>query len=76
MGKNQYVTKKGNVWRVVGEGNSKATAVVKTQKEAIDIARSIAKNQHSELIIQGKNGKFRDKDSYGKDPHPPKDQKH
>ncbi|MDN4523188.1 DUF2188 domain-containing protein [Fictibacillus fluitans] len=74
--KNQYVVKNGDGWGVRGEGNSKLTKSFNTQKQAIDYGRSIAKNQHSELKIQGKNGRFRDSDSYGNDPYPPKDKKH
>ena len=76
MKKNQHVMPKGDEWEVKGEGNSKATRVVDTQKEAIKIAREIAINQESELIIHGKDGKIRDKDSFGNDPCPPKDKKH
>lgn len=75
MGKNQHVTQKNGKWRVIGENNSKATITTKTQKEAIAIAKTIAKNQHSELIIHGRDGKIRDRDSYGNDPCPPKDTK-
>lgn len=73
MSKNQHVTKRsdGN-WQVIGEGNSKATKITRTQKEAIDIAREISKKQGSELVIHGTDGKIRDKDSHGKDPYPPK----
>ena len=63
MGKNQYVSPRGN---------KRATRVVSTQKEAIEIATKIAKNQGSELTIQGKDGRIRDKRSYGNDPYPPK----
>lgn len=35
-------------------------------------AREIARNQESELFIHGKNGRIRERDSYGNDPHPPK----
>ncbi len=76
MGKNQHVVTHPDGWAVKGEGNEKATKVVDTQKEAIEIAREIAKNQESELVIHGKDGKIRDKDSYGNDPNPPKDKKH
>lgn len=72
MHKNQHVTPHGDDWQVKGEGNSKATAVVPTQKEAIQIARNIAINQGSEMIIHGTNGKIREKNSYGNDPFPPK----
>lgn len=66
-GKNQHVTKHGDGWQVKGAGNQKATKVTETQKEAINIAREIAKNQSSELIIHGKNGQIRQKDSQGDD---------
>lgn len=71
--KNQHVTKHSSGgWQVKGEGNSRATIVVPTQKEAIERARSIAINMHSELLVHGKNGKIRARDSYGNDPYPPK----
>jgi hypothetical protein len=76
MGKNQHVVPdKDGGWNVKGEGNSKSTAHTDTKQEAIDIAKQIAQNQQSELIIHGKDGKIQDKDSYGNDPHPPKDTK-
>lgn len=71
-GKNQHVTKHQGGWQVKGAGNDKATKVTGTQKEAIDIARNIAKNQESELLIHGKNGRIRQKDSHGNDNYPPK----
>lgn len=67
-GTNQHVTKHPGGWQVKGAGNSKATKVTTTQQEAIKIARNIAKNQASELIIHGKNGQIRQKDSQGNDP--------
>ena len=42
--------------------------MVNTQKEAITIAREIAKNQQSELVIHRPDGRIRDKDSFGNDP--------
>lgn len=75
MGKNQHVTPKGDKWQVKGAGNKKATKLFDTQKEAIDYAKNIAKNQKSEVVIHRPNGKIRDKDSYGNDPNPPKDTK-
>ena len=72
MGKNQHVTPHNGGWQVKGSGNSKATAVTKTQSEAISIAKSIAKNNKSEVVIHGTDGKIREKNSYGNDPFPPK----
>lgn len=73
MGKNQHVTKHpAGGWQVKGAGNTKATIRTATQKEAISVARSIAINQKSEVVVHSKNGQIRSKDSYGHDPHPPK----
>lgn len=55
-----------------GRRQQEGYTVVSTQKEAIEIATKIAKNQGSELTIQGKDGRIRDKRSYGNDPYPPK----
>jgi len=74
--KNQWVIIHPKGWAIKGEGNKRVTKVTKTQKEAIDVAREIAKNQKSELIIQNTKGKIRSKDSYGNDPCPPKDKEH
>jgi len=76
MGKNQHVVPKEDKWAVIGEGNKRTTVIVKTQKEAIQLAKEIAKNQESEAVIHGRDGRIRDKDSYGKDPCPPEDKKH
>ncbi|WP_285163253.1 DUF2188 domain-containing protein [Shewanella goraebulensis] len=65
-GKNQHVVRHDSGWAVKGAGNSKATSVHGTQ------ARSIAQNQSSEMLIHGKNGQIREKNSYGNDPYPPK----
>ena len=72
MPKNQYVVRNGSGWGVRGEGNSRLTARHGTQLAAIQQAREIARNQRSELRIQGANGKFREGRSYGNDPFPPR----
>jgi hypothetical protein len=73
MGKNQHVTPHPDGgWQVKGEGNEKATRRTNTQAQAIEIAREIAKNQESELVIHRHNGQIRDKDSFGNDKYPPK----
>jgi uncharacterized protein YdaT len=72
MKKNQHVVPHENGWAVKGAGNSKATIVVHTQKEAIEVARQVAQNQKSELVIHGTDGQIREKNSYGNDNYPPK----
>jgi hypothetical protein len=71
--KNQHVvpTEDGR-WGVRGEGNNRRTHITNTQKEAINLAREIARNQRSELLIHGRDGKIRKRDSHGNDPYPPK----
>ena len=75
MGKNQHVVPHKDGWAVKGAGNQKATRVVSTQREAINIAQDIAQNQHSDTKIHGENGRIRAGNSYGNDPCLPKDKK-
>jgi len=70
--KNQHVVPHKNGWAVKGAGNSRATSVHSTQSEAISEAKGSAQNQKSELFIHGKNGRIRERNSYGNDPYPPK----
>ena len=72
MKKNQHVTPRDCGWAVIGEGNSKPSSLHDTQMEAVQSAREIARNQQSELLIHGRNGRIRARDSYGNDPFPPK----
>ena len=73
MGKNQHVTPHPDGgWQVKGAGNSRATVRTRTQAEAQKIARGIATNQGSELVIHRPNGQIREKDSHGRDPFPPR----
>ena len=54
------------------EGSKRLTTVCDHQGDAIAAGREIARNQHSELRIQGRDGKFREAWSYGNDPFPPR----
>ena len=68
MGKNVYVVVHDTKWGVRLEGDSELTSVHDTQKQAEDAARILAKREKSELLVQGENGQFRSKDSFGNDP--------
>lgn len=73
MKSNQHVLPNGNgEWQVKGAGNKRATVITRTQKEAIKIAKEIATNKKSEVVIHGVNGRIRQKNSYGNDPFPPR----
>lgn len=76
--KTQRVTRRRDGrWQHKADGNQRATLVADTQKEAIGSAISVARNQGGgEVVVHGKDGKIRSKDSYGRDPCPPKDREH
>lgn len=70
-GKNQHVVPHEQGWAVRGAGNERVTSIHPTQGQAVERAREIAQNQQSELLIHGRNGRIRERDSYGNDPFPP-----
>lgn len=72
MGKNQHVVKHNDNWAVRGEGNSRVTSQHETQRGAIDAGRQIAQNQKSELLVHGRDGRIRERDSHGHDSCPPR----
>lgn len=59
-------------WAVRGAGSRRASSVHDTQQQAIDAGRRTARTQGSELYIHGRDGRIRERDSRGNDPHPPK----
>ena len=63
-------------WQHKADGNERPTRVTDTQQQSIDSAIGVAQNQGGEVIVHGKDGKIRSKDSYGHDPCPPKDTEH
>ena len=74
--KNVHIVKHDEGWAVKKEGNQRATSLHQTQRLAINAGRVVAQSEHSELVIHGRDGRIRDKDSFGNDPHPPHDAKH
>lgn len=63
---NKHVVKSGNGWAVKIAGYT--VAVQPTQKAAINTATNMARSDRSEVVIHGRDGKFREKNSYGNDP--------
>jgi hypothetical protein len=59
-------------WDVKKGGSKKASLHFDIKKDAVDSGRKISKNQGTEFIIHGKNGKIQQSDSHGNDPFPPK----
>ncbi|MBO3759668.1 DUF2188 domain-containing protein [Ciceribacter sp. L1K23] len=70
--KAQHVVPRSGKWGVLTSGASRASSVHLTQSEAIETARQIAKSHKTELYIHGKDGRIRERNTYGSDPLPPK----
>ncbi len=68
MKKDIWVSPAGAGWKVQTEGAGRAAAIHTKQSEAIAQGREMAQRSRSELIIQGGDGKIREKNSYGNDP--------
>ncbi|WP_088347266.1 MULTISPECIES: DUF2188 domain-containing protein [Rhodomicrobium] len=63
-------------WATKKEGAGRAGVVTGTKAEALERAREQARRENVEIVIHKKDGTIHDSDSYGNDPHPPKDKKH
>lgn len=70
--RNQHIVRHSDGWAVRGAGSERATSVHSTQREAIDAGRRIAQTQKTELFVHGRDGRIRERDSFGNDPFPPK----
>lgn len=71
-GRNQHIVPRNGGWAVQPAGAGRASSVHHTQAEAIARGRETARNQQSELLIHGRDGRIRERDSHGHDPNPPK----
>jgi uncharacterized protein YdaT len=73
--KDVHVVPHKDGWATKKEGAQRAGVVVDTQQAAIERARGQANRENVEVVIHRKDGRIRESDSYGNDPHPPKDKK-
>ena len=64
------------MWETKKEGQSKPLASSHTKATAQEKSIREAKKAQVEHVIHNKDGKISDKDSYGRDPNPPKDKKY
>ena len=74
--RNVHVVKRDDGWAVRREGAQRDSSHHGTQGKAIHAAERTARADKVELFIHGRDGKIRDRDSYGPDPFPPMDTKH
>jgi uncharacterized protein YdaT len=68
--KGQHVVPNDGKWSVRKAGSSRASGTYDTQQEAIMAAKKLARNQQTELYVHGRDGRIRERNSYGHDPHP------
>ena len=69
--KAQHVVPRDGKWAVRRTGAVRVTQRFDTQGEAIEAGRDIARKQGTELYIHGRDGRIRERSSYGSDPFPP-----
>ncbi|QMW05420.1 DUF2188 domain-containing protein [Spirosoma foliorum] len=69
---NVHIVPRGDQWAVKRANGQRATRLVDTQQDAIDVGRNIARHQQVELIIHNQDGQINRRDSYGHDPYPPR----
>lgn len=70
---NYWTSRRGDgSWAVKKEGSSRASSVHGTQAEAWTEARRLARGAESEAFLKGRDGTIRARNTYGRDPFPPK----
>jgi hypothetical protein len=63
-----HVLKQDNAWVVHIEGLERNRSTHRTQAEAIQAGRQAAQKANTELLVHGRDGAIRSRDSYGPDP--------
>lgn len=71
MKNNVHIVPGNGGWDVRIEGGGK-TSHFSTQREAMEVGRELARGNGSEHIVHGRDGRIRQRDSYGRDPFPPR----
>ncbi|MFN2514978.1 MAG: DUF2188 domain-containing protein [Pyrinomonadaceae bacterium] len=71
--KNIHVLPRADRWVIVSEGSQRPSSVHDTQLEAVETARKRAQQLFGQMIVHGRNGRIRERDSYGSDPLPPRE---
>ena len=70
---NLHVVLRNDGWAVRSEGRSRATSIHSSQREAIESARKLAQQTGTTVVIHGRDGRIKERDSYKSDPRPPKE---
>lgn len=59
-------------WAVKKSGSSKVSRSFDRKEEAVKYGRELSRREQTELYIHKKDGRIQERNSYGKDPFPPK----
>lgn len=59
-------------WETKREGSEKASKITTTQEESWKYTREKARAEGGEAFLKNAQGQIRERNTYGKDPHPPK----
>jgi len=70
--KNFHVLPRSKSWVIVIEGSQKPSSVHETQIEAVEADRRVARRLSGQLVVHGRDGRIRARDSYSSDPLPPR----
>ena len=60
-------------WKVVRAGAGRASKIFATKSDAIKYGRNVSRNENSELVIHGIDGRLQQRTSFATDPIPSKD---
>ena len=71
----QHVVPRQGKWAVRKAGSNRVTKSFATQREAIETARKLARSQKTEVYVHGRDGRIRERDSYGNDTFPPRNKR-
>jgi hypothetical protein len=67
-----HVTPRGDRWAVERDNAGRASSLHDTQAEAERAGRVTARREGVEFLLHGRDGRIRERDSYGNDPCPPR----
>lgn len=68
MAKQVFISPSDEGWKVKTVGAERAARIFETKAEAVEKGIEIAKNSHSELLVQNLDGTIGWRNSYGNDP--------
>ncbi len=65
-------SKKRGGWAVKKSGSAIASKSFDRKEDAVKYGRELSRREKTELYIHKRDGRIQDRNSYGKDPFPPK----